>query len=429
MNRTLAKVAVTVAAFLALTGSQVIDRIAAVVNNDIILLSEVDEKMFILDAQGQLAGKDSTQIGDIRKEVLDRLIEEKLVVERAKSQGIDVDDSEVTAQVDDAMSKVRAQFPTDDAFHEALQKEGISETMLRQRYEDDIRQELLAQKVVGKEIRSKVEVTSDQVKKYYEEHREDLPPKPEEVHLAHIVVYPVDPAKSAAALARVEDARARIVNGEAFDKVASEVSDDPSRGRGGLLGWFGPGDLDPDFEAAVDTLKTGEVSEPVQTRFGWHLIEVLDRDGEKFQVRHVLAMVAPSDADVAKAKAKAEKARARVAAGEDFGKVALEMSDDEVTRGNGGDLGWTPLSALVPAVASIVDSLGGGGISPVVRSDRGFHVFKVLDIRAGGAYDFDEIKDKLKDYVTQQQLEKQYDKWMAAVRDSAYVEIKTWGGR
>ncbi len=413
------------AALAALTGAaQVIDRIAAVVNDDIILASEVDEKMFILDAQGQLAGQDSTQLAQVRKDVLDRLIEERLVVQRAKSQGITVDDAEVTTRVDDAMNKVKSQFPTDADFEAALQKEGLSRTMLRERYESDIRQELLAQKVVGKEIRSKVEVTSDQVKKYFEEHKDDLPQKPEEVHLAHIVVYPVDPAKAAAAKAKIDAARKRIVGGEKFEDVAEDVSDDPSAARGGLLGWFQAGDLDPDFQAVVDTIQVGELSAPVRTRFGWHLIEVLDRDGSRFQVRHILAIVQPTPEDVQSAQAKAEKAREEVVSGKPFAEVAKAMSDDELTRGNGGDLGWTPVQALVPAVASLVDSVGVNGISPVVQSERGFHVFKILNRRSGGAYNYDEVRDQLKGYLEQQELEKAYDKWMGAVRDSAYVEIK-----
>ena len=109
-----------------LNAGDVIDRIAAVVNDDIILLSEVEEKLFILDSQGQLAGRDSTEIEGIRREVLDRLIEEKLVVQRARSQGISADASEVTERVDAAMDQVRGQFPTETAFEQALAREGIT---------------------------------------------------------------------------------------------------------------------------------------------------------------------------------------------------------------------------------------------------------------------------------------------------------------
>jgi parvulin-like peptidyl-prolyl isomerase len=106
--------------------------------------------------------------------------------------------------------------------------------------------------------------------------------------------------------------------------------------------------------------------------------------------------------------------------------VAKAMSDDELTRDNGGDLGWTPVEALVPAVAAMIDSVGLSGLSPVVESDRGYHIFKVLNRRSGGTYEFEDVQDRLRQYVEQQELEKAYDTWMTAVRDSAYVEVKNW---
>lgn len=409
-----------------LTAGEVIDRIAAVVNEDIILLSEVEEKLFILDSQGQLAGRDSTEIAEIRREVLNRLIEEKLVVQRAKSQGITVDESEVTQRVDAAMAQVKGQFPTDAAFQSALTREGISETMLRERYENDVRQEILAQRVVGREIRNQVEVTTDEVQKYFREHQDELPQRPDEVELAHIVAYPVDPAKDRAALERIEAARARILGGESFETVAAETSDDPSKARGGELGWFADGDLDPDFQAAVDTLGLGVLSPPVRSRFGYHVIEVEEKDADRFRVRHILALVQASQEDVTLAQERAAEARERVLAGESFESVAEEMSDDPLTRDRGGDLGWTPMEALLPAVAAMIDSVGVNHISPVVPSDRGFHVFKIKNRRGGGAYEFSEIRDQLRTYLENQELETAYGKWMTGVRDSAYVEIKAW---
>jgi len=415
-----------VLALLSLTGGQVVDRIAAVVNDDIILVSEVEEKLFLLDAQGQLKGRDSTQVAAMRKEILDRLIEERLVVQRAKSQGITAEQTDLQKRVDDAMQKVRSQFTTPDAFRQALAQEGITETMLRERYQNDIEQEVLGQRIVSKEVRSKVEVSTDDVEKYFKENKDQLPHKPSEVELAHFLAKPVDATVEAAALDKIQKARARIVAGEKFEDVASQVSDDPSRGRGGLLGWFQKGDLDPAFEAAAESLKVGELSGPVRSAFGYHVLEVLERDGERFKVRHILALVEPKPEQIQAAHDRAEAARARIASGEPFEKVVKEASEDEETKNQGGNLGWISPQLLLPEVAGFIDSLKVGEVSPVVRSAKGFHVFKVLNRRAGEDYSYDEIKDRLKVYLEQQQLEKAYDTWMKGVRDSAYVEIKSW---
>jgi peptidyl-prolyl cis-trans isomerase SurA len=412
--------------FVVLTGAEVVDRIAAVVNEEVILLSEVDEKLFILQAQGQLKGIDSTEVLRFRREVLDRLIEEKLVVQRAQSLGIEADPQEIRVRVDEALQNVRNRFASLEAFRQAIRDEGITENMLRERYESDIRQEILGQRIVGREVRSKVQITTDDVRKYYDESRDEIPTRPVEVHLAHLVAYPLDPEREREARRSMALVRQRIEAGEEFSKVAEEVSDDPSRSRGGLLGWFSPGDLDPDFEAALDTLQVGELSQPVRSRYGYHLIEVLDRDGVRFQVRHILTLLEPGAADVERAREKAERALARIRDGEGFEDVAREVSEDALTREGGGDLGWTPTQYLLPEVASRLDTLNVGDVSPVVESDRGFHVFKILNRRSGGEYEFEEIKDRLRAFLEQKELERVYDEWLAAVRDSAYVEIKTW---
>ena len=420
------RIAFFLIALLSLTGGQVVDRIAAVVNDDIILVSEVEEKLFLLDAQGQLKGRDSTQVTAMRKEILDRLIEERLVVQRAKSQSITAEATDLQKRVDDAMDKVRSQFPSPEAFRQALAQEGITETMLRERYQNDIEQEVLGQRIVSKEVRSKVEVSSDDVEKYYKENKDQLPRKPAEVELAHFLARPVDASMEAVAKDKIEKARARIVGGEKFEDVAAQMSDDPSRGRGGLLGWFQKGDLDPAFEAAAESLKVGELSAPVRSAFGYHLIEVLERDGARFKVRHILALVEPKPDQIQAAHDRAEAARARIAGGEPFETVVKAASEDPETKNQGGNLGWISPQLLLPEVAGLIDSLKVGELSRVVRSVKGFHVFKVLNRRTGDDYTYDEIKERLRVYLEQQQLEKAYDTWMKGIRDSAYVEIKTW---
>lgn len=410
-------------AFLA--GGEVVDRIAAIVNDDIILLSEVDEKMFILQASGQLEGREESEIRQVRREILDRLIEEKLVVQRAMSQGIEADNQEVTGRVDEAMEKVRSRFPSLEAFRQALQEEGISENMLRERYQSDITQEMLGQRIVGREVRSKVQVTTDDVQRYYEEHADELPRKPNEIHLAHWLASPVTPEQEAAAREEIQKARNEIVDGESFEAAAEKYSDDPSRGQGGLLGWFQPGDLDPDFEAAVDTLKVGELSKIVRTRHGYHLIEVMEREGARYRVRHILVMMQYSESDKEAARKRAEEARQKLDRGESFEDL-IPSTEDFLTRDRGGDLGWTPMEFLLPQVKEELDSLTVGEVSPVIETDRGFHIFKVLNRRHGEEYEYDEIKDQLMGYLQQQELQKAYDDWLQGIRDSAYVEIKTW---
>lgn len=406
--------------YAALTmGAEVIDRIAAVVNEEVILLSEVDEKIFLLQAQGQLTEADLPRMDEIRRGILDRLIEEKLVVQRALSQGLTVNTDEITQSVDEAISRVRAQFPDEVSFLAALTQEGITLTQLRERYENDARQERLAQRIVGREIRSQVEVKTDQVQRYFEENKSEIPARPDEVRLAHLVVAPRDKVREDAAKKLIDTARADLAVGKTFEEVVAQYG-------GGELGHFCEGDLAPELDDVLSVIEVGKVSEPVRTQLGWHLLQVTAREDNCFDARHVLVSVPMAEQDVTRAETAAQAARQRVVNGEAFEKVVLEVSDDDATRYDGGDLGWSPVANLLPAAAAIIDTLEVGEISPVVRSARGFHVFKLLERRKGGEYAFDEIREQLRQYLEQKQLEEAYDKWMTAVRDSAYVEIKTW---
>lgn len=406
--------------------ADLVDRIAAVVNEDIILLSEIDEKLFVLQAQGKLQGVDSTQVESLRREILDRLIEEKLVVQRASSQGIEPDPTMVANRTGEALERVRSQFPTTTAYRRALEEEGLSENMLRERYEKEVLNELMGQQIVAREVRSKVEVTSDDVYDYWMNNQEQLPEKPAEVDLAHLVCLPQNREREAEAETRIQEIRRRLLEGAEFETMARNTSDDPSAARGGELGWFSPGDLDPDFEAVMDTLKVGRVSAVTRTQFGFHLIRVTDRNDDRTQVSHILAMVKVEPEDVEKARSRAEEAHSRILGGEPFEAVVADVSDDELTRDDGGKLGWTTLALLVPDVAKTLDTLAVGAVGPVVRSDRGFHVFKVINRQHGGTYEYEEIEDRLRVMVEQEKLEEVYDGWMQGIRDSAYIEIKHW---
>jgi hypothetical protein len=139
--------AILLGALAILTAGDVIDRIAAVVNDEVILLSEVDEKLFILDSQGQLAGRDSSEVYKARRDILDRLIEERLVVQRARSQGITVDEQEVTARVDAALQQVRSQFPSEEAFGRCA---GGSASPCARALRERRAAGALAQKIVGR---------------------------------------------------------------------------------------------------------------------------------------------------------------------------------------------------------------------------------------------------------------------------------------
>ena len=411
---------VVLVAGVSASAQEVLDRIAAVVNKDVVLLSEIDEKVFLLAAQGQLQNADSTRVEQLRREILDRLVEEKLIEQRAKSQGFEVSDAEITAAVDQAVERVKERYPNPGDFQKALDAEGITLTMLRERYEGELRRERMMQMVVGREIRSRVNITSEDVEAYYAQNKDQLPGSPEEILLAHVLAEPVTAQQVAEARQLAGEARERLVGGEDWESLAKDyrVIEEPQT--------YCKGDLDPAFESALSAIEPGGVTMPLQVPGRFHVFQLVSREGDCFELRFLMVQIPGTQEDADRALSRVEEARERVLAGEDFAVVAAEVSDDADSKENGGELGWVALEGLLPEVAEIIKKTETGDITGVAQSERGFHVFKVLDRRAGRALEYDEIQDELRQYLEQQELEKAYTEWLADVRDSAYVEIKAW---
>jgi parvulin-like peptidyl-prolyl isomerase len=163
----------------------------------------------------------------------------------------------------------------------------------------------------------------------------------------------------------------------------------------------------------------------VQSRFGYHLLKVTERDpgGQWTDVRHILVAVTPSRADVAATRETAERIRGELAGGAlDFVEAIRRHSDDPASRANEGDLGWIPIDSFYGDMRSVADTLRVGRISPPVEGDGGFHVFKILGEQAEGNYTFDEVSDQLKQLAFQQAMQEQLRAWLDELRKKFYVE-------
>ena len=250
-----------------------------------------------------------------------------------------------------------------------------------------------------------------------------------------------DSAADAAGHAAVVAARKRIVAGEKFAKVAAEVSQDPGSARaGGDLGFFTRGAMEPAFENAAFTLKVGELSQPVHTPFGWHILEVMDRDTLKTRAgrdsvdgagapvievhaRHILIRVPIGDADAERARLLAERVRGEAAKGTDFATLARRYSKYSGPQDDKGDIGFVSLGSLQPQIRSGLDTLEIGQVSAVLKNSVGYNIFKLVDRKPERAYTYDEVKDELPAAVTEIKFRERYDDWVKGLRAKAHVEV------
>jgi peptidyl-prolyl cis-trans isomerase SurA len=425
-------------------GAERLDGIAAVVNDDAVLESDVEEQLYLYLMQAQIR-PDSASIDTLRRQILNQLIDEKLIVAEAKHQGITATDAEINKQLDQAIASKKEQLGGEQAFLEQLQKENTTEAKLREKYHGDLERELLAQRLVEKQFPHRHGgVTATEAEAYFKANREKFPKVSAEVKVQLIQIPArADSVAEAKAKAKALEARRRIANGEKFAKVAADVSEDPNSARaGGDLGFLPRGSLDRRLDDAVFSLKLNELSPPVRSAVGWHLLEVFERDTLKTRakkdsldssgkpipeahVRHILFRVPVEDADIARARQLAERVRAlAVKDGANFGALARQYSQYEGQQDESGDLGFIPLGTLQPNIRAALDTIAVGRVSEVLENPAGFNIFKVNDRKPERMYELEEVRGELPDVVDQMKRRDRYEEWMKGLRAKAHIEIR-----
>ncbi|MCJ7508064.1 MAG: peptidylprolyl isomerase [candidate division Zixibacteria bacterium] len=408
--------------FGSLLAQEVLDRIVAVVGDQIILESE-------LKTQIQLYGDQFLQNGvsqnELESTVLNQMIKDKLILIQAeKDTSIEITSEQVEQALDEQMKRLRARFASEEEFQAQLQKEGLTEKELRKRYKKAINDQLLRDKLLSSKI-SKISVSNKEVRDFYYNYQDSIPEQPEGVRLGHILIpiktgpETIDQLKKKAQ-SILEMAR----KGEDFSELAKKYSDDPSSAQGGELGYFRKGDMVPSFEKATFALKVGEISDVVETQFGFHIIKLEDKKDDMVKAQHILIMLKPSTEDTARAVKLAQEIYSKLQAGADFAELAKTYSTDEESKKMGGDLGWYAIESLSPEFQGAIQGLEVGQTSQPLVTQFGVHLLKVLDRKEEKRLTLEEDWDTIKDMVKRQKADKVIGEWVDGLMQKAYVEIK-----
>jgi len=423
-------------------GDVALDAIAAMVNDEPVLASDVEEQLFMFLQRAQ-ARPDSAQVDTLRRQVLDQLIDEKLLIAEAKRQGIVVSPAEVNKQVETAIAEAKQRLGGEAAFAQQLARENTTEARLRDRYRTDLDRQMVADRLVKKVIPMKP-VPQAEAEAYYVANKSKFPQVPAQLRLSVIQLSPSpDSAALKAGRTKIEGVRKRLVAGEKFAKVAAETSDDPSSANsGGDLGYFRRGQMEPTLEDAAFSLPIGKVSQPVRTPYGWHLVEPIERDTVRSpagvdsldadgkpvieaHARHILVKVTPTEADIDRAFQQAQKVREQAAAkGADFAALAKRHSTYQGQVTADGDVGFLSMAALQPNIRAGLEPLKIGEVSAVLPNQQGFNIFKVTDRKPERSYEVDEIKKDLPEAVAQVHFREKYDAWLKTLRSKAQIEYR-----
>jgi peptidyl-prolyl cis-trans isomerase SurA len=407
------------------TAAEDVDRIVAVVGHHIILDSELESQLTLAATQQQI---DLSQPGlkdELRADLLDQMISDRLMLIQAERDTlITVSDPEVERELDTHLERIQSQFPSPEDFYKQLAAEGLSLPELRRRYRREVRNQLLKQRLIQSRVRD-VEVSAPEVDAFYNEFKDSLPDQVAAVHLQTILIkvevsrHTLDSVQAFASLIRDS-----IEAGASFADMARRYSSDGSAESGGDLGWFGRKVMVPEFERAAFGLAVGEISGPVKTQFGYHLISCLEREREKVHAAHILFRTSPAGDDQEQALAEARALRERLANGADFAALAKEFSADSATAAAGGDLGWIPLGSLPQNFAAAIGTNGAGSLLDPVPAEEGIHLIRVADRRDDRPYDLMLDRAEITEMAKREKTGRLVEEWVTELRDEIYVDVR-----
>jgi peptidyl-prolyl cis-trans isomerase SurA len=410
---------------------ELIDRVIAVVEDRALLLSELEMEYRRYLFENKITSLPPEEEARLRAEFLDQLVAKLLLAVHAEQVGITVSDAEIDDELERALEDARTQAGGDEAFERELERAGMTELQLRTQWREQIRVRRLYEGLMRKEFWKEGAVSEQEVRAYYREHQAELPRRPETVALAHILILPgSDEAAREAAKRKIEEIEKKIRDGMDFAEAAKQYSEDPSAKFGGSLGFIRLEDIgSPPFEEAARKLVVGEMSPPVLTRFGWHLILLEDVSGDQVKLRHILVKTGTGEADIEAAAERAEMVRQKLLDGADFAEMAAKYSDDDKTRDNGGviegEISLESLKGNYDYFLEMIKDLKPGEISPVIKEQDGFRIVKILSHTPARPYTFAEAKGSLEDMLRQQKLQQRVDEYVQELKKIYYVDVKT----
>jgi len=403
--------------------SEVLDRVVAVVDKQIILESELNSQLQLYAMQNRIDISQAALLDSLRIAFLDRMIEDKvLLVQAERDTTISVTNKDVEGALSSQIDKIKSQFGSEEAFLAQLRVEGLTLKELRNQYRDEVRNQLLKEKFIQSRL-EKVRVSSGEVKQFYETNRDSLPEKPAGVRLAHILIS-TQPSQATrdSLLNYAALLRDKAVAGEDFSLLAKNFSQDPAASDGGDLGWFARGSMVPEFEEAAFALQPGQISQVVETQFGFHIIKCTGRKEDKIKASHILITLTPSEDDLRAKLSLADSLYNLIAAGADFGELAKQFSDDETSSGEGGELGWYGADDLLPGFKDALVGLEVNQVSKPVNSDFGYHIVKLEDRRTSTPLDLTEDYDTLMEMARREKTQRQLSEWIEGITASLYID-------
>jgi len=394
---------------------ETVDRIVAVVGDEIILASELASQIQFTVFQGGEEPKSEEALEELRNQIMEQMVSDRLfLIAARKDTSIAVRNEEIDDALDDRIASVVGNFPSQNDFLAALEAEDMTLRDLRRRFRSEVENQMLKQRFIQSKLYS-VSVSRHEVEQFFEQYRDSIPTQPEGVKLAHVLLT-IEPSGA------VEDSvqrfatelRQRILDGADFATISAQYSSLGAGTNGGDLGYVSRNDVVDDFARAAFGLEVGAISGVVRTQFGFHIIKCEDKKDDRSWLRHVLLAVQPTVADTTRVQHLADSLIQAARDGARFEELAKAFSADNETR------------AQMPV--EFADVVTGwqtpGEIRGPVTSRFGMHILKLLEYQQEKDYTIEDDYDRIKELARQDKTGRLVDDWIVKLKSTTHIEYR-----
>ncbi|MDZ7376515.1 MAG: peptidylprolyl isomerase [candidate division KSB1 bacterium] len=404
---------------------QLLDKVVAVIENEVILQSELRQYALNIAFQMRIdPRREPERFEQLERETLQNLINQKILLAKAEEDSIQVEDRQVDSVLEEQINRMIQQVGSEQKLEEQL---GMSISKLKRNFREEVRKNLRVEKLQQTKF-AEIKISRREVEELYHAMKDSLPELKETVDISHILIS-IKPGNTSEQLARqkITELLKRVKDGEDFAELCRKYSEDPgSAARGGEIGFMERGDFVPEFEEVAFLLEPGQFSDIVKSRYGFHIIQCLDRKGDKINVRHLLIRLEPTNVDEVETEKRAQEIRAMLNdPANDFAALAKQYSDDESTRDQGGHLGLFETENLQLAeFKTVIDTLKPGAISQPFKTKYGWHIVKLNSKQEPRPIDLRTDWERIEAFALNIKRQKQFQKWLEEIKKDVYVEVK-----
>jgi len=399
-----------------------LDRVASVVENKIVLMSDVVLAANAVAAQQKInPNTNPSAYQKILESSRESMIEQLLIIEMAEQDSVEILDKDIDKALNQQIDNIIAQTGSKELAEEALGKK-ISD--FKRSYRDDMKGKLLAEKYTSS-LTTSISVSRGDVIDFFSVYKDSIPSFPT-LYKTHHILLEVKPSKESEekSFKKALDVKDKIINGLSFDDAAKLYSSDPgSKDQGGNLGYVPRGTFVKEFDKVVFTVDKNILTDPVKTQYGHHLIEVLERTGEKVLARHILIRTETTDTDKKITYDSINNIKNNINNFDDFYEAAASFSDDKTSNSNGGFLGMIDLEYYqVPELKKEISNIKLKTVSNPIKTDFGYHLIWVDEIKEGGIPSLEKNWLDLEEMALNKKKSDWYQNWIKKIKSQFYIK-------